>query len=68
VAGDMITKSRERSSTKDKLNALKEVGLVVLVMGMTEGGVTATRKSLLMSQLKKSLPDPTYHPPAAKAA
>jgi hypothetical protein len=68
VAGDMIAKARDKQSAKDKLNTINEVGLVILVMGMTEEGVNATRKSLLMSQLKKSLPDPTYHQPRAKAA
>jgi hypothetical protein len=68
VAGEIITKAREKSSAKDKLNTLKEVGLVILVMGMTEDGTTATRKGVLRAQIDKSLPDPTYHQPRAKAA
>jgi hypothetical protein len=63
VAGDIITKSRDKQASRDKLSALNEVGLVILVMGMTEQGVDAIRKAVLMQNLKKALPDPTYHQP-----
>jgi len=69
VAGELISKSRTRTDAKERLNTLKEVGLVILVMGMTEEGTVATRKATLISSIRKALPDPTYKPQdTAKAA
>jgi hypothetical protein len=36
-------------------------------MEMTERGVTAVRKKALEGELRKSLPDPAYHPQAIAA-
>jgi hypothetical protein len=65
VAGEMITKSHERGDKRDKLNSVNEVGLILIVMGMTEHShAKAIQKSSLRATLKKGLPDPTYTPPS----
>jgi hypothetical protein len=67
VAGEWITKARTKADTKERLTTVKEVGLVILVMEMTERGVTAVRKKALEGELRKSLPDPAYRPQAIAA-
>ena len=63
VAGEMITKSHERGDKRDKLNSVNEVGLIIIVMGMTEHShAKAIQKASLRATLKKGLPDPTYSP------
>jgi hypothetical protein len=69
IAGSMITKSRERADGREKLSTVKELGLIILVMGKSElGPRVAVEKRRLQAELNKGLPDPTYRAPMQEAA
>jgi len=59
VAGRIIEAAHERPAT-NKLNASKEVGLVVHAMRLSEQGVRAVRRNAMMATVRDDLPDPSY--------
>jgi len=70
LAGQIIEKARTKYDNKDKLSAIKEVGLVVHALRLSSQGVRATTKAKMLSAIKTELPKIDYpgEEPVSEAA
>jgi hypothetical protein len=60
VAASVLTKARDARSKRDRLSSIKELGIVMYAMQMTEKGVTAIQRAKFKDAVKKDLPSPMY--------
>ena len=55
-AQSVLNTAREAKRRKDRLSPLRELGVIMLAMQMSEKGVTAVQRAKLKAQVERELP------------